>query len=90
VKYTDEDLAEYISLTEQIKQMEKRKDELKAAILAAPRNTVNHTVSVVESERIQIEGHKAILDKSQKLYDALMTAGCIYKVPVKRLVVTRK
>jgi hypothetical protein len=66
-------------------------DELRDEILAADPATFPTTwrVTITESTSDRLVGLSEIKDKSRKLYDALISTGCVKQTTAKRLTVKR-
>lgn len=86
---TNDLLREYNQCVAAEKAAKERKDELRDAILAGHEEFKSSLflVSVTTSTSTRLESLKEIKNKSTKLYDALMTAGCIYESEAKRITV---
>lgn len=82
-----DDLCEqYNAVCAQIKALNEKKDELKAQLMVCDgEHGERYSVSVKESTSDRIESLKAIKDKSQSLFDALHSAGCVKQVTSTRL-----
>lgn len=77
---------EYNRVVAEIKELTAKKDELKAQLMACDGESTEHySVTVKESKSDRIESLKAIKDKSQSLFDALHSAGCVKQVTSTRL-----
>lgn len=84
-------LARYARLNALYARIKDEREELRAEILAADPATFPATwsVRITESRPEKLIGLQDIKDKSRKLYNALIDAGCVTRNPQLRLTVKR-
>jgi len=82
----DELCEQYNAVCAEIKELTAKKDELKAQLMSCDgESSDSWSITVKESKSDRIESLKAIKDKSQSLFDALHSAGCVKQVTSTRL-----
>jgi len=88
---TSQRLARYTRLKALQASIAIQLEELRDEILATPPESIPSTwsVKITESTSDRLVGLQEIKDKSRKLYDALISTGCVKQTTAKRLTVKR-
>ena len=82
-------LNKYLKLQSLIKRLEAEKERLRLEIMVGTDFPSTYSVTITKFTSRRIESLEAIRDKSQNLYDALFTAGCVRESEHTRVLVKR-
>lgn len=86
----DEIAARYLEVTEALRVLESKKDELRVQVMGLAASGIEperYSIRVSESKSDRIESLRVIRDKSPSLFEALHQAGAIKEVVSTRITV---